>query len=114
MKKEITKVIKSLAVPTNILGFEYLRRAIQMCIENKKLIHQMTTKLYKDIAKEYNTTPSRVERAIRHAIEISFTNADQEEYEKYFYISKTKINKQPTNSEYISSITDTICLDMEV
>ncbi len=109
MKKEITKVLRSLAVPPHILGYEYLRTAIELCIEDSTLIHKVTKELYPQVAKLYQTTSSRVERAIRHAIEISQQNARIDEMNKYFISSLNHV----TNSEYIAAIVDAFKLDME-
>ena len=110
LKVKVTRILQELAIPANVKGYNYTRTAILMAIEDQELVHLVTKSLYPQVAKEHKTTPSRVERAIRHAIEVSWTRGEAEAYEKLFgYSSKTK-DVKPTNSEFIAVIVDKMLL----
>ena len=102
----VTGVIHELGVPAHIKGYDFLRRAIMLCIEDEKLIHSVTKILYPAVAKYYETTPSRVERAIRHAIEVAFDRGDVDTLERYFGYTIKNSRGKPTNSEFIALISD--------
>lgn len=97
-KINIENLLKELCVNPSLLGFGYLKRGIEICIEEPKMLSAITKELYPMIAKEYNTTSSRVERAIRHAIETSWGKISGETYQEVFYNELEK----PTNSTYIA------------
>lgn len=111
MNREIIQALRDLSVPVNNLGYEYLKEAISLCLENKMLVYETTSILYINIAEIYSTTPSKVERAIRHAIEVSYSIANHKMLQKYINIAT--IEKKPTNSQFIASLVETIRLDME-
>jgi len=113
MKTKIIKALRNLAIPPHILGYEYLKTAIEICIEDKTAIHKITKVVYPQVAKTHLTTASRVERAIRHSIELSLTRVDREELNKYFYIPKDSKLTGVTNSEYIASIVEVLRMDKE-
>lgn len=96
----IENFLKELCVNPFLLGFNYLKEAIEMCLNNQNILNSITTYLYPTIAKKNNTTPSRVERAIRHAIETSWDKIDGETYYNVFFNEMDK----PTNSKYIAYV----------
>ena len=107
----ITNILHELGVPSHIKGYQYVREAISIVYDKPELIREVTKKIYPQIANKYNTTTSRVERSIRHAIEISWNRANYDYMEEIFGYS-IDINKdKPTNSEYILTIADKIRLD---
>ena len=96
----IEKFLKELCVNPFLLGFNYLKEAIEICLNNQNMLNSITTYLYPTIAAKNNTTPSRVERAIRHAIETSWDKVDGETYYNVFFNEMDK----PTNSKYIAYV----------
>lgn len=108
MKRRVTEILRELNMTANLRGYEYVREAILMCIDNPELVHAMTKELYPAIAAKYNASASRVERTIRHAIEIAYTTTPEITLHKYYFSGK-----KPTNSEFIATITDLIRLDLE-
>ena len=112
METAITSIIHELGVPAHIKGYNFLRRAIMLCIEDESLIHSVTKVLYPVVAKHFGTTPSRVERAIRHAIEVAFDRGDIDVLEHYFGYTIKNSRGKPTNSEFIALVSDTLRLKM--
>ena len=110
LEKQVTAVIQSIGVPAHIKGYQYLREAIQMTIEDRETNSAITKVLYPTIAKKYQTTPSRVERAIRHAIEVTFSRGPVEPKEEMFGYTIGYGKGKPTNSEFIALIADRIRL----
>lgn len=110
LEKQVTAVIQSIGVPAHIKGYQYLREAIQMTIEDRETNSAITKVLYPTIAKKYQTTPSRVERAIRHAIEVTFSRGPIEPKEEMFGYTIGYGKGKPTNSEFIALIADRIRL----
>ena len=110
LEKQVTAVIQSIGVPAHIKGYQYLREAIQMTIEDRETNSAITKVLYPTIAKKYQTTPSRVERAIRHAIEVTFSRGPVEPKEEMFGYTIGHGKGKPTNSEFIALIADRIRL----
>lgn len=107
---EITNIMHQVGIPAHILGYYYIRDAITMVVDDPSDIHHMTKYLYPSVAKNHNTTPSRVERAIRHAIEVSCYRGDADFIKKMFgYTIDTEI-RRPTNGEFIGMIADVIRL----
>lgn len=100
--KSIKYLLKKIGIPTNIFGYQYITDAILMLQENPTLIKHVTKYLYPDIAKKNNTTSSRVERAIRHAIEIAWCAMDNIEFDEIFVNS---INK-PTNCQFLATVNE--------
>lgn len=107
MTYKISKLLKEFGIPANILGYHYLRHAITVVVEEPDTMHSITKVLYPRVAENFNTTCSRVERACRHAIELSWDNANPELIDKYFGWS-LKAGNKPTNSEFIATLADAI------
>ncbi|GKV64558.1 MULTISPECIES: sporulation transcription factor Spo0A [Sporosarcina] len=107
----ITSMIKEIGVPAHIKGYAFLREAIQMVYTDVELLGSVTKILYPDIAKKYNTTPSRVERAIRHAIEVAWNRGNYDLISKTFGYTVHHLKSKPTNSEFIAMIADKIRLE---
>lgn len=106
----VTEVIHEIGVPAHIKGYQYLREAILMTVRNMEVINSVTKVLYPAVAKKFNTTPSRVERAIRHAIEVAWDRGDLETLQKFFGYTVSNIKGKPTNSEFIAMIADSLSL----
>lgn len=109
----VTNVIHEIGVPAHIKGYQYLREAIMMVINDIDVINQITKQLYPDIAEKYHTTPSRVERAIRHAIEVAWTRGKNEAVENIFGYTVSAAKGKPTNSEFIALIADKLRLEQK-
>ena len=109
----VTNVIHEVGVPAHIKGYQYLREAIIMVVNNIDVINQITKQLYPDIAKKYETTPSRVERAIRHAIEVAWGRGQTETVESIFGYTVSAAKGKPTNSEFIAMIADKLRLELK-
>lgn len=113
--KQITNIIRAIGVPPHIKGYNFLREAIKMVIENVDLLNGVTKELYPGIAKKHSTTSSRVERAMRHAIEVAWNRGDDRMINKLFNYTLIKNNKnKPTNSEFIAVIADKLRLEMDL
>ena len=110
METQITKIIHQIGVPAHIKGYQYLRCAIMMTIENADLINSITKELYPSVAKAFGTTSSRVERAIRHAIEVAWDRGDVDVINSYFGYTVQSTRGKPTNSEFIALISDNLRL----
>ena len=110
----VTKTIHSVGVPANIKGYQYLRDAIIMSIKDTELINAVTKQLYPRVAHRHKTSPSRVERAIRHAIEVACIRGNEEELYKLFGYTVNNNKGKPTNSEFIAMIADKLRLEMFV
>ncbi len=109
----VTNVIHELGVPAHIKGYQYLREAIMMVINDIDIINQITKQLYPDIAVKFKTTPSRVERAIRHAIEVAWARGEQQAVERIFGYTISASKGKPTNSEFIAMIADKLRLELK-
>ncbi len=109
----ITGIIHEVGVPAHIKGYQYIRSAIRMAIEDMEVINHITKQLYPDLAKAYKTTPSRVERAIRHAIEVAWNRGRNETMESIFGYTVSSDKGKPTNSEFIAMIADNMRLRMK-
>lgn len=110
LEAEITNIIHEIGVPAHIKGYLYLREAIQMVIGDVELLSAVTKELYPSIAKKYNTTSSRVERAIRHAIEVAWGRGQIETINKIFGYTINNGKGKPTNSEFIAMVADKLRL----
>jgi len=106
----VTDVIHEIGVPAHIKGYQYLREAIILTINDMEVINAVTKVLYPEVAKKFNTTPSRVERAIRHAIEVAWDRGDLETLQRFFGYTVSNIKGKPTNSEFIAMIADCLSL----
>jgi two-component system response regulator (stage 0 sporulation protein A) len=114
METQVTKVIHQIGVPAHIKGYQYLRTAILMTISDNDLINSVTKILYPSVAKKYATTTSRVERAIRHAIEVAWDRGDMDTLNQYFGYTVHGSRGKPTNSEFIAMIADSIRLKYKI
>lgn len=110
LEAQVTKVIHQIGVPAHIKGYQYLRTAILMAIEDSDIINAVTKILYPSVAKKYDTTSSRVERAIRHAIEVAWDRGDIDVLNSYFGYTIHNNRGKPTNSEFIAMIADNLRL----
>ena len=106
----VTEIIHEIGVPAHIKGYQYLREAILLTIDDMDIINSVTKVLYPEVARKFNTTPSRVERAIRHAIEVAWDRGDIETLQKFFGYTVSNIKGKPTNSEFIAMIADCLSL----
>ena len=109
----VTNIIHEVGVPAHIKGYQYLREAIIMVVNNIDVINQITKQLYPEIAQRYGTTPSRVERAIRHAIEVAWGRGQTEVVESIFGYTVSAAKGKPTNSEFIAMIADKLRLELK-
>ena len=109
----VTNIIHEVGVPAHIKGYQYLREAIIMVVNNINIINQITKQLYPEIAYKFGTTPSRVERAIRHAIEVAWGRGDQNVVENIFGYTISAQKGKPTNSEFIAMIADKLRLELK-
>lgn len=113
LEAAVTNIIHEVGVPAHIKGYQFLREAIIMSVKNIDMINQITKQLYPDIAVKYGTTPSRVERAIRHAIEVAWGRGDQAATESIFGYTVSASKGKPTNSEFIAMIADKLRLELK-
>ncbi|MBQ7088471.1 MAG: sporulation transcription factor Spo0A [Clostridia bacterium] len=114
LEMQVTEIIHQIGVPAHIKGYQYLRDAILMAIEDDSIINAVTKRLYPAVAKKHATTSSRVERAIRHAIEVAWDRGDVDTLTAYFgYTIHTERGK-PTNSEFIAMISDKFRLQLKI
>ena len=111
LQVSITKILHELGVPSHIKGYQYIREGIGIIFERPDTIGGITKELYPELASKYNTTVSRVERAIRHAIEVSWNRGDWDLMEEIFGHSVDIDKAKPTNSEFIVTIADKLRLD---
>ena len=102
----ISKLLHSLGVPSHIKGYQYIRESIYMMYSSKEMLGGITKEIYPEIASRFDTTASRVERAIRHAIEVSWSRGDYELMEEIFGHSVDYDRAKPTNSEFIATLAD--------
>lgn len=110
LEAQVTEIIHQIGVPAHIKGYQYLRTAIMMTVENNDLINSITKELYPSVAKAYGTTSSRVERAIRHAIEVAWDRGDVDVINSYFGYTVQSTRGKPTNSEFIALVSDKLRL----
>lgn len=108
LEKVVTDLIHEIGVPAHIKGYQYLREAIMMSVKDMEMLNSITKILYPTIAKKYQTTPSRVERAIRHAIEVAWSRGKLETLQEIFAHTIDIDKGKPTNSEFIAMIADKI------
>lgn len=110
LEKDVTEMIHEIGVPAHIKGYQYLREPIMMSVEDVEMLNSITKVLYPTIAKRFQTTPSRVERAIRHGIEVAWARGRSETLEALFGYTISAGKGKPTNSEFIALIADRIRL----
>lgn len=111
LETDITKMLHELGIPAHIKGYQYLRDAISMVVRDREMMEAVTKILYQEIAKKNYTSSSRVERAIRHAIEVAWGRGSLEVIDELFGYTISTGKGKPTNSEFIALIADKICLD---
>lgn len=110
LEANVTAIIHEIGVPAHIKGYQYLREAIIMTVEDMDVINAVTKILYPEVARKFGTTASRVERAIRHAIEVAWDRGDLDTLQKYFGFTVSNSKGKPTNSEFIAMIADRLVL----
>ena len=113
LKDMVTSIIHEIGVPAHIKGYQYLREAIMIAVDDMEVINAVTKVLYPEVAKRFDTTPSRVERAIRHAIEVAWDRGDLETLQKYFGYTVSNTKGKPTNPEFIAMIADRLVLEQK-
>lgn len=113
LERTVTKFIHELGVPAHIKGYQYIRSAIMMVVEDMDMLNYITKQLYPEIAKKYGTTASRVERAIRHSIEVAWSRGKAETMDKIFGYTVHTEKGKPTNSEFIAMVADHTRLEMK-
>ncbi len=109
----VTSIIHEVGVPAHIKGYVYLREAIMLVLKDTDMVNSITKQLYPSVAKTYNTSASRVERAIRHAIEVAWDRGDTDTLNKIFGFTINQAKGKPTNSEFIAMIADKLRLEMK-
>lgn len=109
----VTGIIHEIGVPAHIKGYQYLREAIILAVEDMDVINAITKVLYPQVAKTFQTTPSRVERAIRHAIEVAWDRGDLDTLQRFFGYTVSNTKGKPTNSEFIALIADKLQLQLK-
>ncbi len=114
IETQVTRIIHQIGVPAHIKGYQYLRTAILMTISDNEVINSVTKVLYPSVAKKYQTTTSRVERAIRHAIEVAWDRGDVDTLNSYFGYTIQNSRGKPTNSEFIAMIADNLRLKYKI
>ena len=110
LENAVTNMIHEVGIPAHIKGYQYLREAIMLSVQDMEMLNSITKLLYPTIAAKYDTTPSRVERAIRHAIEVAWGRGNMETLDRLFGYTINYGKGKPTNSEFIALITDKIRL----
>ena len=110
LELQITEIIHKIGVPAHIKGYHYLRESIMLAVKDSEIINSVTKQLYPTVAKRFNTTSSRVEQAIRHAIEVAWDRGDVEVLNSYFGYTIHNSRGKPTNSEFIAMIADKLRL----
>ena len=110
IETKVTNIIHKIGIPAHIKGYQYLRSAIIKSVINSEIINSVTKELYPQVAKDFNTTPPRVERAIRHAIEVAWMRGEEETLNKIFGYTVQSNKGKPTNSEFIAMIADKLRL----
>jgi len=113
LESRVTTIIHEVGVPAHIKGYQYLREAILIAVNDMDVINAVTKVLYPEVAKRFHTTASRVERAIRHAIEVAWDRGDLETLQQYFGYTVSNAKGKPTNSEFIALIADKLQLQMK-
>ncbi len=111
VEKLIFEMMLDMGIPAHLKGYHYMKAAVMMAVEDMKVVGSVTKLLYPEIAKRYNTTDGKVERAIRNAIEISWERGNRQTFEKLFGYSRENGSYRPTNSEYIAVIADVVNLE---
>ena len=111
LDEKISKIFINVGIPPHIKGYVFLREGVKMAVEHPEIINDITKKLYPMIGEKYNTTASKVERAIRHAIEVAWNRGRIENFNALFGVRVYNENEKPTNSEFIALVADRLLLD---
>lgn len=111
MDEKISNIFITVGIPAHIKGYQYLREAIKMTIDTPEIINSITKKLYPEVAEHFNTSPSKVERAIRHAIEVAWNRGKIENINSLFGVRVYNHNEKPTNGEFIALVADKMLLE---
>ncbi len=111
LEERITNIFITVGIPAHIKGYQFLREAIKMAIENPDIINSITKKLYPEVAERFSTSPSKVERAIRHAIEVAWNRGKIENINSLFGVRVYSHNEKPTNGEFIALVADKMLLE---
>ena len=114
LEADVTDIIHEIGVPAHIKGYQYLRDAIMLSVDNAEMLNSITKMLYPSIAKRHKTTPSRVERAIRHAIEVAWSRGKTDTIDALFGYTVSGGKGKPTNSEFVALIADKIRLEYKL
>lgn len=114
LESDVTNIIHEIGVPAHIKGYQYLRDAIMMSVNDGEMLNSITKLLYPSIAKQHKTTPSRVERAIRHAIEVAWSRGKMDTIDELFGYTVSNGKGKPTNSEFVALIADKIRLEYKM
>ena len=104
----ISDLLREIGVPARVLGYRYVREAVKLTVQDMSLVNNMVRGLYRPTAEKFNSTPSRVERAIRHAIEVAWDRGDLDTLQKYFGCTVSAAKRRPTNGEFIAMVADHI------
>lgn len=113
LKRRVTDTLHEIGVPAHVIGYEYLREAIILSVGSRDMINAITKELYPSLAETFQTTASRAERAMRHAIELAWDRGELEILQKWFGYTISSLKGKPTNSEFIALIADKLRLEME-
>ncbi len=111
LEEKITNIFITVGIPAHIKGYQFLREAIKMAIDNPDVINSITKRLYPEVARRFNTSPSKVERAIRHAIEVAWNRGKIENINSLFGVRVYSHNEKPTNGEFIALVADKMLLE---
>lgn len=111
MNIQIINTLLELGVPAHLEGYEFLKQAFQMCLDDTKAIRGITKIIYPEIAKSNDTTPMRVERAIRHAVEVAWNRGDLDVFSRYFGNTVSPGRGRPTNCEFIATVAEKIRME---
>ena len=111
LEQRITEIFMTVGIPAHIKGYQFLREAIKMAIDAPEIINSITKRLYPDVADHFQTSPSKVERAIRHAIEVAWNKGKIENINSLFGVKVYSSNEKPTNGEFIALVADKMMLE---
>ncbi len=111
LEEKITNIFITVGIPAHIKGYQFLREAIKLAIDNPDIINSITKKLYPEVAEKFDTSPSKVERAIRHAIEVAWNSGKIENINSLFGVRVYSHNEKPTNGEFIALVADKMLLE---
>lgn len=114
LERQISGFMLELGIPAHLRGYQFLRSAVLMCVQDMELVGSVTKLLYPDLARMYGTTAQKIERAIRNAIEVSWERGNSDIFEELFGYRNTSEYSRPTNSEYIATVADYIRLEYDL